>query len=206
MKKHSYAKIIILLLLGLFVTKGLKYIQYLDNIQMSSFQSENKKNDDTVEDYYNKNSEIIKKYNVIESETIQNETQISQDITQRGFDINQTTCDYSIDGTYLGTQNISDSQEKHPMYETIYVSSNGDIWNVISINGYIIANPVSYNMNSDLNRQTILSESETIIGYDSENNIFYETIPEDSELIVKIVDVINAETLDALTEEKISEL
>jgi hypothetical protein len=37
------------------------------------------------------------------------------------------------------------------------------------------------------------------MGYDSDANMFYETIPHESELIVKTVDRIDAETLDTLT-------
>ena len=42
--------------------------------------------------------------------------------------------------------------------------------------------------------------------YDSENNMFYETIPKESELIVKIVDKIDSETLNSLTKEVIAGL
>ena len=45
-----------------------------------------------------------------------------------------------------------------------------------------------------------------IIGYDSENNMFYETIPKESELIVKVVDKIDSETLNSLTKEVIAGL
>ena len=54
--------------------------------------------------------------------------------------------------------------------------------------------------------QLVIAESEIITGYDSSNNMFYETIPDESELIAYVVDRIDAETLDSLTVEVISGL
>ena len=73
--------------------------------------------------------------------------------------------------------------------------------------GSVIANPVGYNMESNAHgAQLILSESEVITSYDSVTNSFYESIPNESELIVKTVNHIDAETLNSLTVEDIEAL
>ena len=103
-------------------------------------------------------------------------------------------------GDYSEATEISQgSSTKHPTYQTYYVSKNGDVWTIFMINGAIMANPVSYNIQSDLDAQVILSESNTVMSYDGTTNGFYETIPNKSSLIVKTVDRIDAETLENLT-------
>lgn len=159
-----------------------------------------------VKEYYEEKSAILDRYTVQDSSNTQTESQTKKDVIQRGFDQNKITYDYSIDGNYVGNQEAKDIKDKHPMYQTLYISSMGELWNIIIINGSVIANPVSYNMESELGVQTIISESKVIIGYDSENNMFYETIPKESELIVKVVDKIDSETLNSLTKEVIAGL
>lgn len=47
----------------------------------------------------------------------------------------------------------------------------------------------------------MLSETETTLGYDNHNNIFYEIIPNESFCTLKVVDRIDAETLEAYAKE-----
>lgn len=159
-----------------------------------------------VEAYYRENSEIVAEYDVKISEKIQSEKQAVESISERGFEQYPVTYDYSIDGKYLDTNEAKSENEQHPIYQTYYTSSNNELWTIISINGSVIANPVSYNMESERGVQFIVSESNVITGFDSSKNMFYETIPKESELIVYVVDKIDAETLDALTVEVISGL
>lgn len=159
-----------------------------------------------VEEYYKEKSEIVASYDVKTSENIQSEKQAVESISERGFEQYPVTYEYSIDGRYLKEQESKSSKDQHPIYQTYYTSANDEFWTIIVVNGSIIANPVSYNMQSERGVQFIVSESEVITGYDSANNVFYETIPNESELIVYVVDRINAETLDALTVEVISGL
>lgn len=159
-----------------------------------------------VEEYYKEKSSIVTSYDVKTSDGIQAEKKAVEDIKERGFEQYPVTYDYSIDGEYIKEQEASGSKETHPIYQTYYASSNGELWTIIVINGSIIANPVSYNMQSERGVQLVISESEVITGYDSEKNVFYETIPNESELIVVVVDKIDAATLDSLTVEVINGL
>ena len=45
----------------------------------------------------------------------------------------------------------------------------------------------------------IVSESNTLVSYDSVKNKFYETIPNSTEINVKTVDSITADVLNSLT-------
>lgn len=159
-----------------------------------------------VEEYYSQNGDLIDKYSAEESDDVQSEKQALVDMENRGFNDYPVYSDYLISGEYTGMIEISETDEIHPSYQTSYITSEGDIWTIFLMNGAVIANPVSYNMQSGRNVQLILSESEKIMGYDSETNMFYEVKINESELIVKVVDRIDAQTLDKLSVEEIDDL
>lgn len=159
-----------------------------------------------VEEYYKEKSEIVTSYDVKTSDKIKSEKQTVEDINGRGFDQYPISYEYSIDGEYIKEQEALNKKEKHPVYRTYYTSTSGELWTIIVTNGSMVANPVSYNMQSNRGVQLIFAESEIITGYDSQNNMFYETVPKESELIVHVVDKIDAETLDSLTVEVINGL
>ena len=165
-------------------------------------------NPSEADDYYWDNAEeVISVMDVNESENVPTEAEVTDILKERGFVDFPITCEYAMDGTYNDEDEITDgSVEKHPMYETYYVSAAGEVWAVSVINGQIIANPASFNLESELESQLLISESEKIISYNDESNRFYETIPKKSAVIVKTVDRIDAETLDRLTIEEINNL
>ncbi len=128
-------------------------------------------------------------------------------LNERGFVNYPILTEYSMDGEYNKTENISQSSStKHPMYQTTYISNSGEIWTIILINDAIMANPVSYNMQSGQNVQVVLSEKDSVTSYDSAKNKFYETVPNESELIVKRIEKINVETLEKINVGAIDEL
>lgn len=155
-----------------------------------------------VEEYYSENSKILASYSVSDSDSVQTEAEALADMDNRGFADYIVTYDYSADGEYLdeeGEASYSETDVSHPTYETYYVTSSDDVWEIISINGSVIANPLSYNSGSSRDVTLVVSESETITGYDSGENKFYETIPKESALAVYVVNTVNADTLDTLT-------
>lgn len=193
-----------IVILGLIVFIGMK--NSIDRKISEELANEKKNDRIDVEEYYRQNGELLDKCRVNESDDVQNEIQAIEAFKVRGFAKFPIYSDYLMNGEYTGEIEVSGTNEKHPSYQTSYVSSSGELWTIIMMNGSIIANPVSYNMESELGVQTIISESKVIIGYDSENNTFYETIPKESELIVKVVDKIDSETLNSLTKEVIAGL
>lgn len=153
-----------------------------------------------AKEYFSNNGEIISEISVSDAENVDTEAETYDYLEKRGFTEYSVTAEYSIDGDYVGETAIEeDSQEKHPVYNTFYYSSSGEVWTITSINGQITANPVSYNFQSESDAPVLISDSETIVSYDNATNKFYETIPSESALKLIVVDQIDATTLDNLT-------
>ena len=160
-----------------------------------------------AKEYYETYSDLIDIIAVEESKNVLTEAQVKSVLEERGFVNYSITYDYSINGDYTGETAIwDDSTDKHPIYQTFYLSENGEGWTVYLINGEVFANPVSFNLESDLGAQLLVSESETLTSYDDKSNKFYSTIPYASEAIMETVDRIDTETLDRLTIEEICRL
>lgn len=201
--------------LGLLKYLGLINIQYMmDLMQMEVIENnttDGANKEDDGEDsymveapdagsYYSANSEIISEIDAKTSETVTSEKDTYSFFEGRGFIEQPITTEYSMDGVYSSSKNVSsDSEEKHPIYQTYYFSKAEELWTIFLINGMIMANPVSYNMQSNLDAQVIVSEKQTVISYDSTTNKFFETIPDKSALVVVSVDRIDATSLDNLT-------
>jgi hypothetical protein len=152
---------------------------------------------ENADDYFNKNSIVISEISVAESQDILCEGDVCIELSSRGFFQHPIVTEYSIEGSYYEPVEISDSSSvEHPMYQTYYVNENGDIWTIYVINNQVLAFPVSYNIQSNLGVQVVLSESSTVTSYDSGTNRFYQTIPASSALIVIEVDKIDAQTLE----------
>ena len=150
--------------------------------------------------YFQNNATIIAELDINDSNQVRTEAETYNNFADRGFTKNPITTEYAMDGKYYKPTDISSySSSKHPVYQTQYITANGDVWIIIEINGVIMANPLSYNAESNLDVMVVLSESATVTSYDSTTNKFYETIPNKTELIVKTVSRIDAETLDNLT-------
>ena len=90
------------------------------------------------------------------------------------------------------------------MYLAYYISSGGDVWTIHIINGEVFAYPASFNLDSDLQAEVIVSETNEITSYENETNTFIVTIPKETAAIVLTVDRIDSETLETLTAEEIS--
>ena len=159
-----------------------------------------------AEEYYEEYSEVVEVTDAKESQKVLTEKETSKSLEKRGFIQFPISSSYSMNGEYYDEEEIeSTGSEKHPIYETYYMTEGGDIWTIFMINGMIMANPVSYNLQSTLNAQVMISEAETIMSYDSTTNQFFETIPDESALIVVNIGKIDAKTLESLTLEEIDE-
>jgi len=178
--------------------KSYKETNYANNTEDGT--ESNKVEATDADEFYEQNSHIKTAVDVNDSDVVQTEKELCENLSTRGFVDYPVTTEYSMDGVYFDATNISEaSSEKHPIYQTYYVTANGEVWTIFIINGSVMANPVSYNMQSGVGVQVIISESETVTSYDSTKNKFYETIPDKSALFVRVVEEINAETLESLT-------
>lgn len=157
--------------------------------------------------YYRKNSQLVEVIDVVDSSDMMTEEDVKTFLEGRGFVDCTITYDYSVAGEFTTDTEISEtSQTEHPMYQLLYLSAAREVWAVYVINGEIFANPLSFNLESDLDSQLLVTESTVFTSYDNTANKFYITIPYDSEISSVFADEINAETLDGLTIEKLCEL
>lgn len=174
------------------VPKQKEEVLYPDDYKVESIDAE---------EYFQKNSQILSEIDVNESKNVPTEEEVIVALEERGFVDCTVTTEYSMDGTYSEASEISNSSSvKHPIYQTYYISKNKEVWVVAVIDGVIMANPVSYNMQSSESQITV-SESETVTSYDRATNKFYKTVPNSDVMIVKVVEKIDADTLDELTVE-----
>lgn len=166
-----------------------------------------KEDESSAYEYYNNNSQLIDVVDAEESDDVLTESEVKTILEGNGFVDYPITYEFLIDGEYCEQTEVSDdSSNKHPMYQTFYLSASGEMWAIYVINGDVFANPLNYNMESDFNVQLLITESNELTSYDDQSNKFYITIPYESEIITKTVDKINAETLDKLTAEEIDKL
>ncbi len=161
----------------------------------------------TPDEYYEENSTVIRSFDASLSEDVHTEEEVISFLEERGFTQYPITFDFAMGGEYNGKTEITgDANEKRPMYQTIFKTENNEIWNIFVINGEIFANPVSYNLESELPAQLLISESEQFTSYNYKTNKYYVTIPKETEVIAKIVEKIDAEALNRLTCEEIDKL
>lgn len=158
-----------------------------------------------VEEYFEENAKIVKVVPVNDSKDVYSEVDVTELLEKRGFTEYEITSSYTIDGKYNEPVEVSDSSDvKHPIYETYYVTENNEVWTIMVIDDVIMAYPLSYNANCADGVPVVVSESDEIMSYDSSTNNFYRTIPNDDVMDVRVVDKIDAETLDSLTVEELA--
>ena len=159
-----------------------------------------------AEAYFRENTTLKSTFDVSSSQLIRTESEAYDSFVERGFDGSQVMYEYTMDGTYLGENEISrSSSSKHPMYQTYYVATSGDIWLIFEVNGSFFATPITYNFSNEQKVPVIVSETDTITSYDSSTNKFYVNIPKESQTVIKTVSKIDAETIEKLTNEEFNQ-
>lgn len=148
---------------------------------------------------------IVSETHLADSQTMQTGAEAYRDLADRGFTQNPVTTSYETDGTLLEEEKeISYSaEERRPVYETYYVTENDVVWVILSVNGKIFANPLSFNADANWQTTHIVSESNMFIRYDGAAKTFIEVVPNPSKVYVKTVERIDAAKLDALTAEEV---
>ena len=159
-----------------------------------------------AEAYFRENTTLKSTFDVASSQYIHTESEAYDSFVERGFDGSQVMYEYTMDGTYLGKNEISrSSSSKHPMYQVYYATTSGDIWMILEINGSFFATPITYNFSNEQKVPVIVSETDTITSYDSSTNKFYVNIPKESQTVIKTVSKIDAETIEKLTNEEFNQ-
>lgn len=160
-----------------------------------------------ADEYYKNNSDILSVEKASESNTVLTESEACKYLAERGFSNCPITTTYLITGKYIETLEVSEfSSEKHPIYEMVYTTLNGEIWSITIVNNTITAFPINYNSQHNKNIQVMLSETEYMTSYDSVKDKFYKTIPHNDVLLLKMISRIDADTLEKLTFDDIDKL
>ncbi len=154
--------------------------------------------------YYEDRAAIREVIDAAQSPLVTTEKETVKDMKQRGFDAFPLTFDGTVGGEYLGDTEIDKAgSEKHPVYTTYYITGAGEVWEIFMINGAVYAFPLGFNADSGA-VPVILSETESITGYDHAGNRFYVTIPDPTELRVKVVSRVDTQTLEGMSREELS--
>ena len=156
-----------------------------------------------VADYLEDMGEVEATFTPNESNEVKDNTEVVDEVEDRGFGEFPVTAAYTMDGEYLGEDITTIENGKYPFYETYYISNSEELWTINIVNGTITAYPVTYNMESEREVNIIFSETSKLTSYDSVTNTFFEFIPDESVMKVVVVDRVDAETLDKLTKEEI---
>ena len=159
------------------------------------------------EEYYQENATVVEVIDASKSEDTPTEDEVTALLRERGFTRFPVTYEFAEGGDYEGTTEITgDSRKTHPIYQTYFEADNGDIWTIFVINGNVMANPASYNLRSPHPVQLLISETEELTSYDNQTDRYFVTIPNDSAVIVKTVDRIDAQTINSITDEEMDNL
>ena len=152
-----------------------------------------------VEAYFAERAEIVSVTSAKTSKNVLSEQEAVKMLRERGFTEYPVSSYYTIKGDYEEIDSVSeDSSALHPMYSTYYLSSDNVYWVISLIDDRLIASPSSYNL-GHMDRVPIeVSETKEIVSYDFSTNSFYLTIPYESAMEVRVVDKIDAETLDSM--------
>ncbi len=147
---------------------------------------------------------IVSETRLSASQTAQTEAEAYRDLADRGFTQAPITTSYAADGSYTEEKEISaQSGERHPTYQTLYMTGDGVIWSILSINGSVTANPLSFNDGEHWDVMHLLSETGLCVQYDSAATTFFEILPDPSALRVKPVSRIDAALLESMTAEEV---
>lgn len=150
-----------------------------------------------IKAYFEENSEIKSVTKVKKSKNNLSEQDVIKELEDRGFTQYPITTNYSIDGVFDDEKELSsDSKDKHPVYETYYVTEKGELWVISVIDGTYSATPSYYNLENSDKTPILVSESEEVVSYDSSTNSYYRTIPKKTALDVRVVDKIDAKTIE----------
>lgn len=151
-----------------------------------------------IKEYFEERAEIVSVTPVKDSKNTLSEQSAVEELRSRGFTEYPITADYTIDGGFDDPVDASeDSSVKHPMYLTYYVDSRNQLWVITVVDGRVSAAPSLYNLEHEDKVPIELSESEEIASYDLSTNSIYITIPKTTVMDVRVVDRIDASTLES---------
>lgn len=138
------------------------------------------------------------------ADSVYSESSVINDLHSRGFDSYPINSEYSMDGEYYDSSEVSaEADDKHPMYETYYLSPDNNLWVIYAVNDAVFAMPANYNLEHQDNVPFVVTESNEIVSYDSYTNKFYTLLPNADTFRIIKADKIDTEILNKLTAEEL---
>ena len=112
----------------------------------------------------------------------------------RGFTQAPVAFYYGMDGQYLTEREAQEtSSERHPYYQSIYVTESGAAWLIYTDGDAFLASSLSERT------QQLVSERDTVRYYDGAANAYYEITPGTGAVEFRQVERIDAQALAALS-------
>ena len=157
-----------------------------------------------VEKYFNANTKVLSVVSFDKAVDVKTGKETDALLTGRGFDQYFTLSDYDDGGNPVDeTLEVGDSTKKYPVYNTLYMTDNDEMWNIYVLNNEIMAYPITYNVEYDAEVYVIFTESDSMVSYDFYSKCYYETIPKDKTAILIKVDKITADEISSWNAERI---
>ena len=148
---------------------------------------------------------VLEEIDAAKSPDVPEVAEVAEGLEGRGFENYSITSGYDMEGDMLEDEELDpESEDRHPLYNAFYVTPDERVWVIYVCNGSYMANPLF--MYDPTEVPYLLVEDEYVTSYSSNENKFIRTLPDESELVMKRVERIDAATLDALDEEGVKAL
>ena len=155
--------------------------------------------------YFSEHGTVLDVANLQDEDAMLTEAGAYELLNERGFSDYRITAGNDSEGNMTEPAEISpNSKNRHPIYETYYVSAQNILW-VITVTGHTVtANPLSFNLESEKEVMIIVTETEYVTSFDNASRRFFRTVPAESVLALKKVERIDKAALDQMTWEELS--
>ena len=151
------------------------------------------------------NEQILQEFEASSSDAVPTTAEVASSLAQRGFENVVITSGYDQAGNPSEEEPLDPSSTaKHPLYNAYYITPDGNAWVIYICNGSFMADPLFLYDSSTPGYMIV--EEDYVTSYSSNEDKFIQTIPDESELVTKRVDKIDAALLDGLDERGIEGL
>ena len=152
---------------------------------------------ETTDGYYGYDV-IVENSVVISADNVYSANKAYEELTNRGFDNLELVALYDMDANLI--EKVVDATDTtcYPVYIASYFTEEGDCWQIYIYGKTIMANPLNYNIESDKEVLVLVTESASVVSYDSSNNTLNTIAPSVNEMEIVVVKAITKDVLDTV--------
>ncbi len=150
-----------------------------------------------ADEYFEEIGTVKEKTYAISSDDVTDEDDTLSLMEDRGFADWPILTEYDMYGDYSSAVEISGGYEEHPVYRMVYIDGSDRQWVVFIVNGSVYAMLLDYTAENPDKPLLYVAETDSLTGYDSRSNTFYEYVPNADLATVVKLDKITAEALDS---------